>query len=234
MTTPKETADGRSVSTKVLLGWADDDAVLSGEMAESDVRRDVALNSVSGITAALPEGGLIQFAGGISSRLWSQWPDVAAPAAVTQVFPGVGIVRSVVPGEIFGALPTACNFDPVREAGVEAVNVWARRDFHSTSLSELIDVELVIGSVKRAVLEVLDSLIYRGGLASASSAYDFGDFEVNSEPTGLAYTDAAADCPPMPRNYADVKVGISDASKAKPRRYTDDDHQVWGHTLDGA
>jgi hypothetical protein len=117
---------------------------------------------------------------------------------------------------------------------VEAVDVWGRRDFHSSPLSELIDVELIIGSVKRAVLEVLDSLIHRGGLAGASSARDVGEFGDDWKPSGLAYTDDAADYPPMPRNYADVKVGISDASKAKPRRYTDDDHQVWGHTLDGA
>ena len=79
-----------------------------------------------------------------------------------------------------------------------------------------------------------DSMIdAAGGGLGASGAHDVGDFGGDWEPTGLAYTDDAADYPPMPRKYADIKVRISDASKAKPRRYTNKDHQVWGHTLDG-
>jgi len=85
---------------------------------------------------------------------------------------------------------------------------------------------------------VLDPRAERGdsmidAAVGASDAHDAGDFGGDWEPTGLAYTDDAADYPPLPRNYADVKVGISDAGKAKPRRYTNEDHQVWGHTLDG-
>jgi hypothetical protein len=238
MTKPKETTQGLSIATKVVLGWTDDDdAVLSGEivgLAESELRRDATLNAFSPIAAALPEGGLVQFAGGISSWLWSQWPDFVAPPAVTRVLPGIGIFRHVLPGEVFGALPTARNFDPVRETGMEAVEFRSARDFHSTPLSELVDVELIIGSVKRAVLEVLDSLIHPGGSAGAHDARDVGDFADDRQPTGLAYSDDAADYPPAPRSYADVKVGIGDAGKAKPRRYTDEDHQVWGPSLDGA
>jgi hypothetical protein len=44
----------------------------------------------------------------------------------------------------------------------------------------------------------------------------------------MAWTDDAANYPPLPRNYADVKVTISGADRIKPRTYSDEDHQVWG------
>ncbi len=80
-------------------------------------------------------------------------------------------------------------------------------DFHSSAESTLSEITRIIGSVLGDWKEALSSCL--------------GD----DEPT--AYTDDAGEYPPLARNYADVKVRIHGDDKAKQRRYTDEDHQVW-------
>ncbi|WP_156166453.1 hypothetical protein [Mycobacterium haemophilum] len=78
-------------------------------------------------------------------------------------------------------------------------------------MSELADIGLTISSVMQ------DWQYLLGG----------HDDDDDLGPTGLSYTDASADYPPLSRNYEDVVVTIGSEDEVKPRTYTDQDHQVW-------
>ena len=97
--------------------------------------------------------------------------------------------------------------------------------FPSRAVSELLDIELVLSVVRRAITEVLDSVFKNAGLIQHALA---GGSEEDVDTTGLAFTDDAAEYPATPRNYSKVKVRISGSEKLKPRNYSDEDHQVWG------
>ncbi|TDZ98340.1 hypothetical protein [Mycobacteroides salmoniphilum] len=97
--------------------------------------------------------------------------------------------------------------------------------FPSPAVSELLDIELVLSVVRRAITEVLDSVFKNASLIQHALV---GGSEEDVDTTGLAFTDDAAEYPATSRNYSQVKVRISGPEKIKPRNYSDEDHRVWG------
>jgi hypothetical protein len=108
--------------------------------------------------------------------------------------------------QAFGVKPMRAFVFP----GVAMQTLGRHCDFHSSSEGALADITRIIGSVFSDWREALSTYL-----------------DDDSEPT--AYSDDAGDYPPLPRDYVDVKVRIHGDEKAKPRRYTDEDHQVWRH-----
>jgi hypothetical protein len=46
-------------------------------------------------------------------------------------------------------------------------------------------------------------------------------------PIGVALTDRLAEYPPLAGDYEDIEVILGTEEDLEPRRYTDEDHQVW-------
>jgi hypothetical protein len=99
------------------------------------------------------------------------------------------------------------------------------RDLYSTAWADLAQVTLTIESINRTVRETLRGLV---GAYVRDHGHPYFEVQEGADSPELAWSDDAANYPPLPRNYADVKVTISGPDKIKPRTYGDEDHQVWG------
>jgi hypothetical protein len=237
MTAPEKTTQTRSTAPKMLLGWSDDDApLLSGEIVgmEAEVPQESALRDFGGMSAQLLKGDLVGLVGGMSSQplFQSQWRDEAAAAVARRVWSAPRVVNAVFPDDVRDALPTVRYFDPFGELRAQTVFddrlVRVRCDFHSSALSDLIDIELIISSVQRAVRELVDVFLDRtAGVVGYVHAGDAKDTDDDLESTGLAYTDLLGDFPPLSREYEDLEIVIVGEDEIKPRTYTAEDHQVW-------
>jgi hypothetical protein len=221
VTTPETTVhpyDGGI--TRTILGWLDDDDFV----APADV---VGGGAASSEALALNQA-LVPFAADIvgSPHRAGDSTELAAEVAA-RTRDHILQHNSALAG-IWARTLTAHNFmlfdggavsSRERSSGAEPIRAYVapsaaietlRRhcDFHSSSVSALADITFTIESVLSDWRKVFST--------------DLGD---DSEPT--AYTDDAGDYPPLARNYVDVKVRIHGDEKVKPRRYTDEDHQVW-------
>lgn len=220
MTAPEKTAHTEAAAPKVFLGWSDDDALVRSTEMEIDGPSDALFSDFGGSSFWPSDDRLLRLISNVSwlpTFRWQAW-EIAAAAARSWSVPRT--IRALVPQDIYGdVVPTTYNFDDALELATEAGGVKlfiaGRCDFHSAPLADLINVELTISEVKHAVREALDSGFRSAGLDSAHDTH------------GEAYSDDAADYPPLSRNYANVKVRISGEDKVKPRRYTDEDHQAW-------
>jgi hypothetical protein len=132
----------------------------------------------------------------------------------------VGEVGSVVSQARMDSAELVRMFDPQSIATL----MEGYRDFYSSALTDLTQVSLTIESINNTLRETMRSFM---SAYVRDHGYAYG-VEDESDSTGLAFTDDAADYPPTPRNYTNVKVRVSGSDRIKPRRYSDEDHQVWG------
>jgi hypothetical protein len=143
--------------------------------------------------------------------------------------------------EIKGAVGDIGSVSQARMYGAELVRLFDTQsiaalmegfndNLYSSALTDLTHVNLTIESINNTLRETMRTFM-SAYVRDHGHAYGLED---ESDSTGLAFTDDTADYPPGPRNYANVKVRISGPNKIKPRRYSDEDHQVWGDVaLDG-
>ena len=92
-------------------------------------------------------------------------------------------------------------------------------------MTDLTQISLTMESINNTLRETMRSFVSAYVHEHGHAYYEVDD---EAELTGLAWTDEAADYRPLPRNYVNVKPNISGEDKVKPRKYSDEDHQVWG------
>ena len=90
-----------------------------------------------------------------------------------------------------------------------AISMRIHCDFHTLDLAEF----------KHAI----DAIITTKSLWQEALSWEV----VESEESGLAYTDESANYPPRRRRFLDLTVRVVPGAKRKRRIYTDEDHQVW-------
>lgn len=100
------------------------------------------------------------------------------------------------------------------------------RDFYSSALPDLAQLELTIESINESMRESMKKFV-QAYVRSHGHAY-LESIDDDFESAGLAYTDHLGDYPPLAREYENVEVAIGSEDEIERPVYTDEDYQVWG------
>ena len=244
MTTSEKTTHPYDAgTTRTIIGWLDDGEA-PGIVVTGASSQVIASNEVLGSLAAgpLPDDTPRSFAWPGFTGNSTGLAEIAASAGLVLQYTNTDLPRiwagnlaahglKVVGGAVSSEAGTS-GVDPfgaVRAFVAPRDAIVRHLDFHSSALVDLADIELTLGSVYSTLRNTLREFVsaYVRDHGTVYYGTDYYAAADESDSMGLAYTDRLGEYPPLAREYENVEVVMGTEDEIEPRRYTDEDHQVW-------